>query len=150
MKPSSTAPPLTSSSPSLSPSAPANSGASKLDSSSTALPDRAVLARLVEQVLSAHGIARGSGFPSGAAAVAGEHAEAPTASKIGAAALPPKPAKRSVEISAFVSENDVRQAMTRSQKIFIGPKTILTPSARDLGREHEVFVETGAEAGAIS
>jgi hypothetical protein len=40
--------------------------------------------------------------------------------------------------------------MTRSQKIFIGPKTILTPSARDLGREHEVFVETGAEAGAIS
>ena len=150
MKPSSTAPPLTSSSPSLSPSAPAKSGASKLDSSSTALPDRAVLARLVEQVLSAHGIARGSGFPSGAAAVAGEHAEAPTAPKIGAAALPPKPGKRSVEISAFVSENDVRQAMTRSQKIFIGPKTILTPSARDLGREHEVFVETGAEAGAIS
>jgi hypothetical protein len=37
--------------------------------------------------------------------------------------------------------------MTRSQKIFIGPKTIVTPSARDLGREHEVFVETGQASG---
>jgi hypothetical protein len=36
----------------------------------------------------------------------------------------------------------VRRAMTRSEKIFIGPKTILTPSARDLGMEHEVFIET--------
>jgi hypothetical protein len=50
-------------------------------------------------------------------------------------------------ISPFVSENDVRRAMTRSEKIFVGPKTILTPSARDLGLEHEVFVET--EAGSI-
>ena len=48
------------------------------------------------------------------------------------------------EISAFVSENDVRRAMTRSEKIFIGPKTILTPSARDLGVEHQVFIETQA------
>jgi len=31
-----------------------------------------------------------------------------------------------VPISPFVSENDVRRAMTRSEKIFIGPKTILT------------------------
>jgi acetaldehyde dehydrogenase (acetylating) len=51
------------------------------------------------------------------------------------------------EIQVFVSENDVRRAMTRSEKIFIGRKTILTPSARDLGVEHEVFVET--EAGSL-
>jgi hypothetical protein len=50
-------------------------------------------------------------------------------------------------IQVFVSENDVRRAMTRSEKIFIGRKTILTPSARDLGVEHEVFVET--EAGSL-
>jgi acetaldehyde dehydrogenase (acetylating) len=65
-------------------------------------------------------------------------------------ALPPKseaPPKPVVEISPFVSENDVRRAMTRSEKIFIGPKTILTPSARDLGMEHEVFIET--EAGSL-
>jgi hypothetical protein len=60
---------------------------------------------------------------------------------------PDPPAKINIEIQAFVSENDVRRAMTRSEKIFIGRKTILTPSARDLGLEHEVFVET--EAGSI-
>ncbi len=57
------------------------------------------------------------------------------------------PAKAAIEIQVFVSENDVRRAMTRSEKIFIGRKTILTPSARDLGMEHEVFVET--ESGSI-
>ena len=60
---------------------------------------------------------------------------------------PASPAKPAVDISPFVSENDVRRAMTRSEKIVVGPKTILTPSARDLGLEHEVFVET--EAGSI-
>jgi hypothetical protein len=60
---------------------------------------------------------------------------------------PEPPAKVPVEIQVFVSENDVRRAMTRSEKIFIGRKTILTPSARDLGVEHEVFVET--EAGSL-
>jgi acetaldehyde dehydrogenase (acetylating) len=57
------------------------------------------------------------------------------------------PARPGVEIAPFVSENDVRRAMTRSEKIFVGPKTILTPSARDLGVEHDVFIET--EAGSI-
>jgi len=60
---------------------------------------------------------------------------------------PAPPAKAAIEIQVFVSENDVRRAMTRSEKIFIGRKTILTPSARDLGLEHEVFVET--ETGSI-
>ena len=65
-----------------------------------------------------------------------------------AAAQSPMPqAAPVISISPFVSENDVRRAMTRSEKIFVGPKTILTPSARDLGLEHEVFVET--EAGSI-
>jgi acetaldehyde dehydrogenase (acetylating) len=138
--------PASAASPGSAPIAPAFSAAQKFDSSSPALPDRAVLARLVEHVLSAHGIARGSGL-SGAAAASGAPASPSlesAAQKSSAASPAPKPAKPSVEISPFVSENDVRQAMTRSQKIFIGPKTILTPSARDLGREHEVFVETGA------
>jgi acetaldehyde dehydrogenase (acetylating) len=41
----------------------------------------------------------------------------------------------------FVSENDVRQAITRNEKIVIGRKTIVTPSARDLGLEHDTFTE---------
>ena len=51
-----------------------------------------------------------------------------------------------VNVSDFVSENDVRMAITRQEKIFIGPKTIVTPSARDLASTNEVFVETHAFA----
>jgi acetaldehyde dehydrogenase (acetylating) len=71
----------------------------------------------------------------------------PSAPTTDAGKKPEHPAKAAIEIQVFVSENDVRRAMTRSEKIFIGRKTILTPSARDLGLEHEVFVET--EAGSI-
>ena len=39
----------------------------------------------------------------------------------------------------FVSENDVREAVARGQKIYINDKTILTPSAKDLGDEKEIF-----------
>jgi acetaldehyde dehydrogenase (acetylating) len=39
----------------------------------------------------------------------------------------------------FVSENDVRDAIAKGVKIYITAKTILTPSARDLGEEKEVF-----------
>jgi hypothetical protein len=71
-------------------------------------------------------------------------AAAPHAAAVRASAAPSVPA---VEISAFVSENDVRQAMTKGKRIFVGRKTILTPSARDLGNEHEVFVETEGPEG---
>jgi hypothetical protein len=166
--------------------------------------DRAAIARAVENVLSAQGIARGSGASKSAAApapaaaakqlaspstIAAEIADrffgslanakedsgsaAPAVSLLQPSECPPEggrytgggsvingvkkdepvakkaepAAKIAVEIQMFVSENDVRRAMTRSEKIFIGRKTILTPSARDLGLEHEVFVET--EAGSI-
>ena len=39
----------------------------------------------------------------------------------------------------FVSETDVRAAIDKGEKIYINEKTILTPSARDLGEEREVF-----------
>ena len=39
----------------------------------------------------------------------------------------------------FVSEDDVRKAIESGEKIYISKKTILTPSARDLGEEKEVF-----------
>jgi len=41
----------------------------------------------------------------------------------------------------FVSENDVRNAIEKSEKIYISAKTILTPSARDLGEEKEIFAK---------
>ena len=39
----------------------------------------------------------------------------------------------------FVSETDVREAIEKGHKIYITEKTILTPSARDLGEEKDIF-----------
>ena len=55
-------------------------------------------------------------------------------------AVPESPA---LAVSPFVSESDVRLAVARGEKILIGPRTIVTPSARDLAAAHQVFVETG-------
>lgn len=41
----------------------------------------------------------------------------------------------------FVSEADVRSAVEKGVKIYITPKTILTPAARDLGEEKDVFAK---------
>ncbi len=144
------------------------------------IPDRQVIARIVERVLEQRGIARGSaanagaGHPHGTAdAGASRTVSAPAASASAStvsapraavnvpsiapaagSATPPKPESTrtaaptlappapQVKVSDFVSENDVRMAITRQEKIFIGPKTIVTPSARDLASTNEVFVET--------
>jgi len=41
----------------------------------------------------------------------------------------------------FVSEDDVRRAIQKGEKIYITPKTIITPAARDLGEPAEVFAK---------
>ena len=40
----------------------------------------------------------------------------------------------------FVCENDVRDAIRDQRKIYIGPKTIVTPSARDLAGPSDILV----------
>jgi hypothetical protein len=55
------------------------------------------------------------------------------------AAAPP-PAESPQTPAEFVCEEDVRQAMKAKRKILLGERTIVTPSARDLGEEHHVFV----------
>jgi acetaldehyde dehydrogenase (acetylating) len=42
----------------------------------------------------------------------------------------------------FVSEDDVRKAVENGEKIYVTAKTIITPSARDLGEEKEIFAKT--------
>jgi len=56
-----------------------------------------------------------------------------------APAAPPLPEPA---ITDFVCEDDVRKAIAQSKKIFIGPKTIVTPSARDLAGPHDILVLT--------
>jgi hypothetical protein len=54
-----------------------------------------------------------------------------------AAIPPPAPEPR---IMDFVCEEDVRIAIKEGRKIFIGPKTIVTPSARDLSASSDILV----------
>lgn len=42
----------------------------------------------------------------------------------------------------FVSEEDVRRAMQKGEKIYINERTIITPSARDIGDPAEVFAKS--------
>ncbi len=120
--------------------------------------DRQMIARIVERVFAQRGIPRsedqrgskeadgrevkgvqaagsvGGGLP------ASDKPEAPRSASADVAAA--KAGEPEIQIAEFVSENDVRSALSRREKIFIGPKTIVTPSARDLGGTHEIFVET--------
>jgi hypothetical protein len=41
----------------------------------------------------------------------------------------------------FVSEDDVRRAIQKGEKIYINSKTIITPAARDIGEPGEVFAK---------
>lgn len=120
------------------------------------VPDRQMIARIVERVFTGRGIPRGAAAeaaapPAAAPAAAKTPAEAVPAPRGAGEGAPTAPPQRKVvekvaapetHVTAFVSESDVRSAITRREKIFIGPKTIVTPSARDLASDHEVFIET--------
>ncbi len=134
-------------------------GAAEGAASSAPAADRALIAGIVERVFTARGIPRGgtaglqpasSPAPEPAACAApktvtAEPAVAQAATPALKAEAPPvvvapaakKPEPPKPEISPFVSENDVRMAITKGQRIFVGPKTIITPSARDLASDHE-------------
>jgi acetaldehyde dehydrogenase (acetylating) len=57
-----------------------------------------------------------------------------------AKARPEKVEKKEAKPVGFVCEDDVRTAILANAKIPIGKKTIITPSARDLGESSDVFV----------
>ncbi|MCX7604790.1 MAG: aldehyde dehydrogenase family protein [Bryobacteraceae bacterium] len=57
-----------------------------------------------------------------------------------AAEKPPEPPAPKIEIADFVCEADVREAIAKKKKIFIGKKTIVTPAARDAAAADEVLV----------
>ena len=52
-----------------------------------------------------------------------------------------QPASNGRQAADFVSEDDVKRAIQKGEKIYIGPKTIITPSARDIGDPAEVFAK---------
>ena len=54
-----------------------------------------------------------------------------------ASLLPPAP---EIHISEFVCEADVRSAIQQGKKIYIGPKSIVTPSAREAAGQQDILV----------
>lgn len=82
--------------------------------------DRGMIVAAVERYLARRGVAPSLG---------------PAPGPSPALAAPPP-----VAAVEFVCEDDVRKAVRDSRKIFIGPKTIVTPSARDLANQHDTLV----------
>jgi acetaldehyde dehydrogenase (acetylating) len=138
----------------------------------TELPDRATIAQAVSQVMAHLGIARPAQASNTGANSVGASADTPgsspapksIAAEVASRVFDAKdargrtsatePADKNITVVAFVDELDVRRAVRRSEKIFIGPKTIVTPSARDIAGAEDVIVETrvvpAAPAGAKS
>jgi len=52
-----------------------------------------------------------------------------------------KPATNGAKAVDFVSEDDVRRAIQKGEKIYINGRTIITPAARDIGEPAEVFAK---------
>ena len=74
---------------------------------------------------------------------AGSMYTAPAPSPPPAQAPPPKPSSNGAKAAAvdFVSEDDVRRAIQKGEKIYINARTIITPAARDIGEPAEVFAK---------
>jgi len=92
--------------------------------------DRQTIAAAVERYLSKRGIV----------ATPAESCPPAAPCSITASTTAPPPAAEPVTIVDFVCEDDVRRAIEQSRKIYIGPKTIVTPSARDLALRHDTLV----------
>jgi len=135
------------------------------------VPDRQTIAHIVEQVFAARGIPRSGsrrenspatssarvsngetpaspalGSTSGTSLITAATPEpetdaSPLAIRVAVANPPPPP----IQTVDFVSEADVRSAVLRREKIYLAPKSIVTPSARDLGDAHDIFVLTALE-----
>jgi acetaldehyde dehydrogenase (acetylating) len=64
---------------------------------------------------------------------------APVSKPAPVAATPP--AANGRKATDFVSEDDVRRAIQKGEKIYVSDKTIITPAARDMGEPAEIFAK---------
>ncbi|MBI3684729.1 MAG: aldehyde dehydrogenase family protein [Acidobacteria bacterium] len=117
-------------------------------------PDRQVVTAAVEKYLASRGVQVANAPPAAPAGSKSAAAQAvdrflglrqqtapvepPSVCACPAPETKPEPAP--VPITDFVCEHDVRVALRESRKIFIGPRTIVTPSARELAASHDILV----------
>lgn len=106
------------------------------------LPDRAQIAAIVDSFLSKK-LAESAPLPEPSKSGEQPKNDAPSVEvrTIVHEITPENAVQKPIPITPadFVSEDDVRRAINNGEKIYISKKTILTPSARDLGEEKEVF-----------
>ncbi len=102
-------------------------------STATAPPDRSRIRGLVERILTEKGLNPAA------------HPIPPVSPAAPAPTPPPAVAQGApAPTLEFVCEADVRQAMRQKHKLRIGPKTLITPAARDLGEQEKIFDSSGA------
>jgi acetaldehyde dehydrogenase (acetylating) len=109
-------------------------------SASSPVIDRAAIASLVDKFLSERQAQLALQQPPAPPPVV----ESPPAPPQAATPQPPTPQTSTApqtngKVYDFVCEEDVRRAIAAKEKIRINSKTIITPAARDLGEDNEVF-----------
>ena len=97
-------------------------------------------ASVVDQFLSKR--RAGAAQAASVSTAAGAGATASLDAAAGNAESSPAPPAPPVVVVPFVSEDDVRQAILKQQKIYIDARTIVTPAARDLGDANGILVRT--------
>jgi acetaldehyde dehydrogenase (acetylating) len=111
--------------------------------------DRQAIAAAVEKYLAERGIKMAGQGPAPLAAEVVDRflssrgtAPPPVCPLRESAPAPPpvQPPKPEVTLVDFVCEADVRTAIRQSRKIYIGPKTIVTPAARELANQYDILV----------
>jgi acetaldehyde dehydrogenase (acetylating) len=68
-------------------------------------------------------------------------APAPPPRPVERVSKPAPPASNGAKAVDFVSEEEVRRAIQKGEKIYINARTIITPAARDIGEPAEVFAK---------
>jgi acetaldehyde dehydrogenase (acetylating) len=109
--------------------------------------DRQMLVTAVEKYLSGRGVEVAQGPRAATASVVDRFLAAKRSTPV---AQPPSCSVQSppaspaattqVPLADFVCEADVRAAIDAGRKIYIGPKSIVTPSARELGDRFDILV----------
>jgi acetaldehyde dehydrogenase (acetylating) len=100
--------------------------------------DRATIHRIVDRFIADRAVPAASAKPPSARGPAVAPGESSQATQPSGSGRKPEPSRQPVP---FVCETDVRDAIRQNRKIAIGSRTVVTPSARDLGNEHKVFDE---------
>ncbi|HEX5732746.1 MAG TPA: aldehyde dehydrogenase family protein [Blastocatellia bacterium] len=109
--------------------------------------DRAAIAAMVDRFLAERQVNVAQPPPPQAqptgqwAATSQASSPAPSSAAPTPPPAPPPAAQTNGHVYDFVCEDDVKRAIAAREKIYINGKTIITPAARELGEEREVFAK---------